>query len=86
MDYFSIRTATLIVRLLKSEARYIPSLSSAKCPLCGNWGERANNASRRRTDRVYRYFKCPECGYQYVAYEDLTPAVEKRMKRMPVDE
>lgn len=52
----------------KKKAVYIEAASSAKCPLCGNWGDPIHKCLKRLPGgKTRRYFECPECGFRFSA-------------------
>ena len=70
MNYLDVETAKKIVCSLSAEIPYVPRAQSARCPLCGNWGDRIYNCTRHlKNGNIHRYFACPDCGFKFKAVE-----------------
>lgn len=63
-QYIEAEQAKIIVNRMNEEHHYIDGIG-ARCPLCGEWGKRLSMRINKG-ERV-RYYKCPICGFRFVA-------------------
>lgn len=66
--YLSVGEAQEVTRRIRIISEYRPDLSSARCPLCGEWGNSIHKCVKKmKSGKLRRYFVCPSCGYKYSA-------------------
>lgn len=66
--YLSVEVAVDAVRRFNIISEYNPAVGSAKCPMCGEWGNRIYNCVKKmKSGKLRRYFVCPTCGHKYGA-------------------
>lgn len=74
MEYLSVESAQAIVRRARLVAEYTPGVG-ARCPLCGDWGERLYRCVVRPAgDRIERrYHICVACQWKFRSERKITP-------------